>query len=157
MESMGFVVTGSLAGRGGFLGAPSSSTCPKRSRGQVGGVRRRSTLTMKSVGEVSKDSFQGEVMESDLPVLVDFYAAWCGPCKLIAPVMDWCASEYEGKLRVVKIDTEKYPNFVREYSIHGLPTLAIFKNGENISQIEGAIGKQKVLDLLNDNLPELSS
>jgi len=71
--------------------------------------------------------------------------------------MDWCASEYEGKLRVVKIDTEKYPNFVREYSIHGLPTLAIFKNGENISQIEGAIGKQKVLDLLNDNLPELSS
>eukprot|EP00190_Bangiopsis_sp_CCMP1999_P007127 CAMPEP_0198722274 /NCGR_PEP_ID=MMETSP1475-20131203/59_1 /TAXON_ID= ORGANISM="Unidentified sp., Strain CCMP1999" /NCGR_SAMPLE_ID=MMETSP1475 /ASSEMBLY_ACC=CAM_ASM_001111 /LENGTH=67 /DNA_ID=CAMNT_0044483173 /DNA_START=222 /DNA_END=425 /DNA_ORIENTATION=+ len=62
---------------------------------------------MKTVQEVSKDTFQDEVVSSDLPVLVDFYATWCGPCKLIAPVMEWAASEYAGKLRVVKINTEK--------------------------------------------------
>mmetsp|Transcript_5245 Transcript_5245/g.15686 ORF Transcript_5245/g.15686 Transcript_5245/m.15686 type:complete len:151 (-) Transcript_5245:138-590(-) len=148
---MAFVTGGGVSLKRGILG--SNAACTSR-RSHVGPARSR-MVTMKTVQEVSKDTFQDEVVSSDLPVLVDFYATWCGPCKLIAPVMEWAASEYAGKLRVVKINTEKNPNFVKQFDIHGLPTLVIFKDGDLVNQVEGAIGKQKVLDLLKDSLPEL--
>lgn len=79
-----------------------------------------------------------------LPVLVDFYAEWCGPCKLVAPLMDWAAAEFDGQLKVVKIDTEKNERFVNDYTIRGLPTFAVFKNGTAYGLREGAMGKAEL-------------
>lgn len=104
---------------------------------------------------VDDNSFDTEVMSSDVPVLVDFYAVWCGPCKLIAPLVDWAASEFEGKLRVVKLDTEENPKVMRRYKIAGLPTLVIIKDGETVASHEGAIGKGPLAEFITSNLPGL--
>jgi thioredoxin 1 len=105
--------------------------------------------------EVTDDNFQTEVLKSETPVLVDFWAEWCGPCKMIAPLVDELAKKYEGKLRVGKMDVDAEPNVSQMYGVQGIPTLILFKNGQPVQQIVGyktrdqldnAISKHLVLE-----------
>ncbi|KAA8499152.1 Thioredoxin X, chloroplastic [Porphyridium purpureum] len=159
-------VSGSGAGNAAALARPGSrkSVCDVAPRRIVGLAAQRSTIRrvaplrmVSKVGTVEGDAFDEEVLKSSTPVLVDFYADWCGPCKLMAPLMDWAASNYGDKLKVVKVDTEKNQNFVRDYKIHGLPTLAVFVNGENVAQVEGAMSKAAITELLESNVPAIKS
>jgi thioredoxin 1 len=87
--------------------------------------------------EVTDNNFQDEVLKSETPVLVDFWAEWCGPCKMIAPLVDELATKYDGKLRVGKMDVDINGDVPMQYGIQGIPTLILFKNGEAVQQIVG--------------------
>ncbi|TFH02297.1 MAG: thioredoxin [Calditrichales bacterium] len=91
--------------------------------------------------EVTDASFDQEVLNSDLPVLVDFWAVWCAPCRMIAPIVEELAVEKEGKLKVVKMDVDNNHQTAMKYGIRSIPTLLIFKNGEVVDQIIGALPK----------------
>ena len=98
--------------------------------------------------KVSDDSFQKEVVESSLPVLVDFWAPWCGPCRMIAPTIEEISREYAGKVKVVKLNTDENPTTAMNYNIMGIPTLGIFVNGKLVDQIVGAYPKSHIVDKL---------
>ncbi|KAL6844182.1 hypothetical protein ACP4OV_025855 [Aristida adscensionis] len=112
-----------------------------------------------AVGFVGESEFAAEVLESELPVLVDFVADWCGPCRLIAPVVDWAAEEYAGRLKIVKIDHDANPQLIEEYKVYGLPALIIFKNGQEVpgSRREGAMTKDKMKQYLEPLLATSSA
>uniref|UniRef100_A0A0C9S639 TSA: Wollemia nobilis Ref_Wollemi_Transcript_15625_859 transcribed RNA sequence n=1 Tax=Wollemia nobilis TaxID=56998 RepID=A0A0C9S639_9CONI len=114
------------------------------------------TCKAPSVGETD---FQEKVLNSDLPVLVDFVAPWCGPCKLIAPTIDWACQEYDGKLKVFKIDHDSNPQLVAKYKVYGLPTLIVFKDGKEVSgsRREGAITKDKLKAYLDQLLESVAT
>jgi len=96
--------------------------------------------------EVSDGTFESEVLKSQVPVLVDFWATWCGPCKAIAPVVEEIAGEYAGKLKVVKVDVDGNPETSMKFGIRSIPTLMLFKGGTVIEQIIGGIPKRNLLD-----------
>jgi thioredoxin len=85
------------------------------------------------------NSFEEMLASSEVPVLVDFYADWCGPCKLMSPILEQVNTQLQGKIRVAKIDTEKYPQLASQYGIEALPTLILFKQGQPINKIEGVM------------------
>lgn len=93
---------------------------------------------------VNDANFKKEVLESDIPALVDFWAEWCGPCRMVAPVLKEIAKEYEGKLKVCKVNVDDAPNTASEYGIMSIPTLAIFKNGQVVDQVVGALPKSEL-------------
>ncbi len=95
------------------------------------------------------NNFDELLTASDLPVLVDFYATWCGPCKMMAPILEQVNQQIKGKLRIVKIDTDRYPQLASRYNIEALPTLVLFKNGEPVDKIEGVIQPQQLEEHLN--------
>jgi thioredoxin 1 len=101
---------------------------------------------------VTDQNFEKEVLKSEVPVLVDFWAAWCGPCKVIAPIIDEIAEELEGKVKVCKINVDENPITPGKYGIRAIPTLIIFKNGEPIDVIVGAVSKSVILNALNKAL-----
>jgi len=100
---------------------------------------------------VSDDSFEQEVLQSEMPVLIDYWAVWCGPCKMIAPVLDEVASEYADKIRVAKLNIDENPATPPKYGIRGIPTLMLFKNGEVEATKVGAVSKAQVTAFLDEN------
>ncbi|NHD18938.1 MULTISPECIES: thioredoxin [Actinopolyspora] len=101
---------------------------------------------------VDADSFKTEVLNNDKPVLVDFWATWCGPCKMVAPVLEEIASEHEGKITIAKLDIDQNPGVARDYQVMSVPTLLLFSNGEPVKQIVGAKPKAQLLEDLADYL-----
>ncbi len=93
-------------------------------------------------------SFAEMLATAERPVLVDFYADWCGPCRMIAPILEQVQSLLKGKLQVVKIDTEAYPQLASQYEIHALPTLVLFKQGQPVERIEGVIPTEGIIERL---------
>jgi len=106
---------------------------------------------MKPV-EITDDNFSAEVVNSDIPVLIDFWAVWCGPCIMIAPTIDELASEYSGKIKVGKIDIDKNPSVPVKFGIRSIPTFLIFKDGKVVDQIVGAVPKPMLVEKLNAQL-----
>ena len=104
---------------------------------------------MSKVAEVGDDSFESEVLKSGVPVLVDFWAPWCGPCKTIAPIVEQLADEFAGKLKVVKVNVDDNKEAAVRYNVRGIPNLIIFKNGELAEQIVGAVAKQELVKAIN--------
>tara|TARA_B100001121_G_scaffold10319_1_gene8557 strand:- start:64 stop:390 length:327 start_codon:yes stop_codon:yes gene_type:complete len=102
-----------------------------------------------NVKEYSANDFKSEVVESDTPVLVDFWAEWCGPCKVIAPVVEELAKDYEGKIKFGKVNVDDHNMVASEYGVRSIPTLLIFKNGAVVNQIVGAVPKEKITAILD--------
>ena len=95
------------------------------------------------------ENFSKEVLSSDIPVLVDFYADWCGPCKMLAPVIEALAEEYEGKVKVGKLNVDNAPDTAQNYGIMSIPTLLYFKNGEIVNKSIGVVAKSEIEQVLN--------
>ncbi|CAN6543278.1 unnamed protein product [Malus baccata var. baccata] len=130
------------AGLGNSSSSSSSSsrTVPKFSIASSAGIQ-----------EINETQFRDSVLNSDRPVLVEFVASWCGPCRLISPAMEWLAQEYKDRLTVVKIDHDANPKLIEEYKVHGLPALILFTNGKEVpeSRREGAIAKAKLQEYVD--------
>jgi thioredoxin 1 len=106
----------------------------------------------KNVHAVNDLNFDTEVLQSDLPVLVDFSAVWCGPCKMISPLVDQLADEYVGKMKVAKVDIDESPATAQKFGIRGVPTLYVFKGGEVVGQQVGAVPKSAISGLMDKAL-----
>lgn len=104
---------------------------------------------MSAVQEVSDQSFENEVINSDTPVLIDFWAPWCAPCRAIAPVVDELAREYDGQLKVVKMNVDDNPLTPSKFGVRSIPNLMIFKNGQVKEQIVGAVPKSQFVDKIS--------
>ncbi len=102
--------------------------------------------------EITDADFDTQVLKNSLPVLVDFWAPWCGPCKAIGPVVEELAGEYEGKIAIAKMNVDDSPNTPGKYGIRAIPTLIMFKNGEVVDQITGAVGKPQLTALIDKAL-----
>jgi thioredoxin 1 len=100
--------------------------------------------------DATTDSFKSEVLESEKPVIVDFWAEWCGPCRNVAPILDEIASEYSEQLKVVKVNVDLEPQLAMDYQVTGIPLLGIFQNGKMVKQLVGARPKAAILSELTD-------
>ena len=109
-------------------------------------------MANKNIVAVTDDNFEKEVMNAHLPVLLDFWAEWCGPCKMIAPVLDEIATSYEGKLIVAKINIDENAATPQKFGVRGIPTLMLFKNGELESTKVGAMSKSQLTAFLDSHL-----
>jgi thioredoxin 1 len=103
---------------------------------------------------VNDSGFSEKILESDIPVLVDFWASWCGPCQVIAPMIEELAKEYEGKIKVAKINVEENPQTPRQYSVRGIPTLILFKRGSVLDQVVGVVPKEKLRQMCEKGMEE---
>ena len=107
---------------------------------------------MSDLLQVTDASFQEEILDSEVPVLVDFWAPWCGPCRMIGPIVEELAAEFEGKIKVVKMNVDENQSTPTKYGIRGIPTVILFKNGEVAEQIVGAVPKAKLSAMVENNL-----
>lgn len=99
--------------------------------------------------EVNENNFQEEVLKSTIPVLVDFWASWCMPCRMLAPAIEKLAEENEGKLKVCKLNTDENQNIASQYGIQGIPTLIVFKEGKEVGRTVGVMSKEKLQEKIN--------
>lgn len=106
----------------------------------------------ENIKHISDANFDAEVLKSELPVLVDFWAEWCGPCKMIAPILEEVAKEYEGKLVIAKVDVDANQAVPAKFGIRGIPTLILFKNGEAAAQKVGAMAKGQLTQFIDSNI-----
>ena len=104
------------------------------------------------IAHVSDDQFDSEVLKADGPVLVDFWAEWCGPCKMIAPILDDLAASYEGRLKIAKINIDQNQKTPRNYNVRGIPTLMIFKDGKVEATQIGAVSKTQLAQLIDKTI-----
>ena len=107
--------------------------------------------------EITDANFEQEVIKSDIPVLIDFWAIWCGPCKAIAPIMTELAAEYDGRLKVGKLDIDNNQEVSVKYGIRSIPTLLLFKDGKIVDQIVGAVPKAQIVAKLSPHIKETVS
>ncbi|TGG80063.1 MAG: thioredoxin [Aphanocapsa feldmannii 277cV] len=107
---------------------------------------------MSSAAAVTDDSFEVEVLKSDIPVLIDFWAPWCGPCRMVAPIVDEIASEFAGRIKVVKLNTDENPNVASQYGIRSIPTLMLFKAGQRVDTVVGAVPKNTLSSTITKHL-----
>jgi len=107
---------------------------------------------MADTPHISQDTFQGEVLESGIPVLVDFTAVWCGPCKMLDPIVKQIASDWTGKVKVVKLDVDDNPELAMRYQVMGVPTLMLFVNGEPAQRVTGYQPKDRILAKFNPHI-----
>ena len=102
-----------------------------------------------SLVQLNSNNFKEEVLESDLPVLVDFYADWCGPCKMIAPVIEELADDYAGKAKICKLNVDNAQDIAAQFSVMSIPTMIVFKGGVSVDQALGALPKPQIAEMLN--------
>ncbi len=102
--------------------------------------------------QVDDTNFKQEVLESDIPVLVDFWAAWCMPCKMVVPVVEQIAEKYQGKLKVCKLNVDEAPETAREYGIMSIPTLAVFKDGKVVEKVAGAVPASRLESMIDPHI-----
>ena len=107
---------------------------------------------MSSAAPVTDSSFTEQVLESEVPVLVDFWAPWCGPCRMVAPVVEEIAEQYEGQVKAVKLNTDENPQVASQYGIRSIPTLMIFKGGQRVDMVVGAVPKTTLANTLEKYL-----
>jgi thioredoxin 1 len=105
-----------------------------------------------SIKHVSESTFDSEVLKSPIPVLVDYWAEWCGPCKMIAPALDASAAAYSGRLEIAKLNVDENQSIAAKYHVRGIPTLMIFKNGEVAATKVGAVSKAQLTTFIDANL-----
>ena len=106
----------------------------------------------ENVIEFNDQNFDSDVLEAGTPVLVDFWAVWCGPCKAIAPIVEEIANDYSGKVKVGKMDVDRNNQVAMRYGIRSIPTLLVFNNGEGVDQVIGNVGKESIESMLNKAL-----
>ncbi|MCB1196110.1 thioredoxin [bacterium] len=106
---------------------------------------------MSNVLEITKDNFQTEVLGSTIPVLVDFAAEWCGPCKRLAPIIEELAKEFSDSVKVAHVDIDSYPDIATKYSVMSVPTLILYKNGAPVNKSIGLISKSDLIDFIKSN------
>lgn len=107
---------------------------------------------MSDITKLDETSFENEVLESSKPVLVDFTAVWCGPCKMLDPIVKDIASDWDGKVKVVKLDVDDNPSIAMKYNVLGVPTLMLFKNGEPVERVTGFVPKDRLIKKFNPHL-----
>lgn len=105
-----------------------------------------------SIHHFTDSNFKKEVLESSIPVLVDFWANWCGPCKMIAPIVDELAMEYAGKMKIGKVDVDENSSVASQYGVMSIPTLIFFKGGKIMDQVSGALNKSSLKQKIEENL-----
>ena len=104
------------------------------------------------VYEFTDQNFENDVLQADVPVLIDFWATWCGPCRAIAPVIEEIADEYENKVKVGKVDVDQNQNTAMQFGVRSIPTLLLIKNGKVTNQIVGAVPKENITKVLDESL-----
>ncbi len=109
---------------------------------------------MSSAVAVTDSSFEQDVIGSEIPVLVDFWAPWCGPCRVVATVVDEIANQYAGKIKVVKLNTDENPGIATQYGIRSIPTLMLFKGGQKVDSVVGAVPKTTIANTIEKHLAE---
>ncbi len=103
---------------------------------------------MSEIVYLNDSNFEQEVLKSKMPVLVDFWAEWCAPCRMIAPIIDDLASEYDGKIKIAKVDVDKSDKITSQYAVSSIPTLIVFKKGEAMEKVIGAVSKNKIKGII---------
>ena len=105
-----------------------------------------------SIKNVTDASFENDVLQSNTPVLVDFWAAWCGPCKAIAPILDEAAKDYENRVTIAKVNVDENPDTAAKYGVRGIPTLMLFKDGEVVGTKVGAVSKSQLSEFIDQHI-----
>jgi thioredoxin 1 len=106
----------------------------------------------ENIINITDSSFEAEVLKADIPVLVDFWAEWCGPCKIMAPILESIVAEYSGKLKIAKLNVDDNHQTSTDYNIRGIPTLILFKKGTTVATTVGALSKAQLTKFLNENI-----
>ena len=102
--------------------------------------------------EVTDGTFEAEILKSDIPALVDFWAPWCGPCKMVGPIIEQLSTEFAGQVKIAKLNVDQAPMTPTRYGIRGIPTVILFKGGQEVDKIVGAVPKNKFVDLIKKHL-----